>query len=108
MARQVITTFVDDLDGSPAEGTVDFSFDGKSYQIDLNAGNKERLEKALEEFVAGARRATGGRNAVRAQPVKRDRERSAAVRDWARQNGYTVSDRGRVSKQIEAAYDAAH
>lgn len=107
MARQVITTFVDDLDGSESEGTVSFAFDGKSYEIDLSAGNKERLEKVLEEFVVAARRVTGGKSAVRAQPTKRDREHSTAVREWARANGYEVSDRGRVSKQIQAAYEAA-
>ena len=32
----------------------------------------------------------------------------AAVREWARQNGHQVSDRGRISAEIQAAYDKAH
>lgn len=31
-----------------------------------------------------------------------------AVRDWARDNGYTVSQRGRVPTEIRDAYTAAH
>jgi hypothetical protein len=30
------------------------------------------------------------------------------VRAWARENGYQVSDRGRVSSEVIAAYEKAH
>ncbi|HWU32738.1 MAG TPA: histone-like nucleoid-structuring protein Lsr2 [Marmoricola sp.] len=30
------------------------------------------------------------------------------MRAWAREAGYQVPDRGRVSADIKAAYDAAH
>ena len=30
------------------------------------------------------------------------------VRSWARENGYQVSDRGRVSSEVIAAYEKAH
>ncbi|WP_203616485.1 histone-like nucleoid-structuring protein Lsr2, partial [Streptomyces sp. SID13726] len=30
------------------------------------------------------------------------------VREWARASGYTVNDRGRISQEIQTAYDAAH
>ncbi len=36
------------------------------------------------------------------------RQPAAVVRDWARANGYPVSDQGRISVQVEAAYRAAH
>ena len=32
----------------------------------------------------------------------------SAVREWARQNGHTVSERGRISSEIQQAYDNAH
>jgi hypothetical protein len=32
----------------------------------------------------------------------------AAVREWAKRNGYQVNDRGRISATVQAAYDAAH
>ncbi|MBU4337609.1 MAG: Lsr2 family protein, partial [Actinobacteria bacterium] len=28
--------------------------------------------------------------------------------DWAKSNGYTVSERGRISAEVKTAYDAAH
>ena len=31
-----------------------------------------------------------------------------AVRAWARENGHQVSDRGRISADVQAAYDKAH
>jgi hypothetical protein len=30
------------------------------------------------------------------------------LRSWARQNGFTVSERGRVATKVIAAYRAAH
>ena len=35
MAQKVQTLFIDDIDGSAAEGTVRFGLDGKEYEIDL-------------------------------------------------------------------------
>lgn len=36
MAQKVQTLFIDDIDGSTAEGTVRFGLDGTEYEIDLN------------------------------------------------------------------------
>jgi hypothetical protein len=33
---------------------------------------------------------------------------TTVVRAWARDNGYVVSDRGRIPLEVQAAYDAAH
>jgi len=30
------------------------------------------------------------------------------VREWARANGHQVSDRGRISAEVQDAYDKAH
>lgn len=46
--------------------------------------------------------------AVSCQAAVSGRDQVQAVRDWARQNGYTVSDRGRIAKSIQDAFDAAH
>ncbi len=47
MAQKIQTLFVDDLDGSEAEGTVRFGLDGTDYEIDLNAENAQALRDAL-------------------------------------------------------------
>ena len=119
MAQQVNVKFVDDLDGSDAAGTVAFALDGRAYEIDLSEDNAARLRDSLASFVAAARKsarsaaasssraskmtASSGR---RPQPL--DREQTAAIRAWARQNGHQVSDRGRISKTVVDAFQAAH
>ena len=43
MAQKIQTVFIDDIDGSVAEGTVRFGLDGTEYEIDLNAGHAKKL-----------------------------------------------------------------
>jgi len=63
----------------------------------------------LSDFVQLPNRCA--RTAVRASngatPASADREQSKAVRAWARQHGYTVSDRGRIPSNITEAYHRA-
>jgi hypothetical protein len=69
VARKIQTVFIDDLDGSEAEGTVRFGLDGAEYEIDLNAGHARALRDALARYVQAARRAgavPGGRPAAAA------------------------------------------
>ena len=105
MAQQVNIVLVDDIDGSPAEETVSFALDGKEYEIDLNAKNAARLRDAVAPFVGHARRAAArrrGRSAAGNAPSPAD------IRAWARDNGFDVPDRGRVSSEVREAYVAAH
>ena len=60
MAQKVQTLFIDDLDGSAAEGTVRFGLDGTEYEIDLNAGHAQQLRDALAAYVRAGRRVSGG------------------------------------------------
>ncbi len=108
MAQKVNIILVDDIDGTDADETVSFAIDGNQYEIDLTATNADRLRRALAPFVAHARRAatparrrsSSSRNAGGPSP--------AEIRDWARANGMSVSERGRVSAEVREAYDAAH
>lgn len=106
MAQQVNIVLVDDIDGSPAEETVSFALDGKEYEIDLSAKNAGKLRDALAPYVGHARRASGrrrGRSAGAANGPS-----PADIRIWARENGFDVPDRGRVSSEVREAYLAAH
>src|SRR5256886_10147744 len=60
VAQKIQTLFIDDLDGSEAEGTVRFGLDGTEYEIDLNAEHAQALRDALARYVHAARRAGGG------------------------------------------------
>jgi hypothetical protein len=50
MAQRIQTLFIDDLDGSQAEGTVHFALDGAHYEIDLNAVHAEKLRTAMARY----------------------------------------------------------
>ncbi|GAA1943159.1 histone-like nucleoid-structuring protein Lsr2 [Microbacterium aquimaris] len=113
MARRIVHQLVDDLDGSVldvGEGeTVLFSLDGTAYEIDLTDENASAFREVLAPYVEAARRVSGARSSSSSTPRRRNpRQDYAAVREWAKANGYTVSDRGRVPATILEAYDAAH
>ncbi|MEV0108600.1 Lsr2 family protein [Nocardia sp. NPDC050799] len=106
MARRVIVTIVDDLDGeSVAAETVSFGVDGLLYEIDLSEENAREFRAALDKWVPFARRVGKQRRAKgqipdRPQPAK-------AVREWARRNGHEVPDRGRIPGVVLEAYQRA-
>jgi hypothetical protein len=110
MAQRVQVILVDDVDGGEAEESVSFSLDGVSYEIDLSAANAESLRDALAPWVGHARKISG--RASRGRPAGRSKAAAKAdltdVRAWARENGFQVSDRGRVSAEVMAAYEGAH
>jgi hypothetical protein len=111
MAQKVNIVLVDDIDGNDADETVSFAIDGKEYEIDLNSGNAQQLRDVLAPYVAHARRASGGRNggSGRGRRARSDSGAPASeIREWARQNGWDVPDRGRVSAEVREAYAAAH
>jgi nucleoid-associated protein Lsr2 len=110
MAQRVSIVLEDDLDGGAADETVTFALDGVSYEIDLSAKNAGALRDALAPYVGHGRRAGGRRASARTNGGSRSSGKRdlADVRDWARKNGHKVSDRGRISAEIQAAYDKAH
>jgi hypothetical protein len=109
MAQRVNIVLEDDLDGGDADETLTFGLDGVTYEIDLSAGNAAKLREAMAPFVGHARRAGGRRAAPRpAAPRSSGKRDLADVREWARKNGHKVSDRGRISAEVQAAYDKAH
>lgn len=108
MAKKVTTSFVDDIDGSDAEGTVTFSYDSKLYEIDLSSANKKKLEAALEPYIKAGRSAGGSRRSSGSSSRAGIRTDSSAIRAWAKDNGHEVSERGRVPTSVIEAYDAAH
>jgi hypothetical protein len=111
MAQKVNIVLVDDLDGSEATESVSFGLDGTSYEIDLNDKNAADLRDALAPYVGHARKvgAATRRNGRRSSSAAASDGPSAReIRDWARENGYEVPDRGRVSAEVRSAYDAAH
>lgn len=109
MVQRVQYMLVDDVDGNGAVETVSFSLDGVSYEIDLTAVNAKKLRNDLSTWVGHARRSGGRKNSRKAGAATGQRRTDlSAVRQWARKNGHQVSDRGRISADVLAAYDKAH
>jgi Lsr2 len=106
VAQKVQTLFVDDIDGGEAEGTVRFGLDGTDYEIDLSVAHSEELHKALAPYIAHARKIGGTRRAARGR-----RNGSAIdthkVREWAREHGIEIKDRGRVPADVVEKYRQA-
>jgi hypothetical protein len=94
----VQTLFVDDIDGSAAEGTVRVGLDGTEYEheIDLNAKHAQQLRDALAAYVRAGRRVTGGSR----RPARGGRGGTASglntteVREWAKAQGIEVKTAG--------------
>lgn len=110
------TVLIDDFDGTPITGgsTTKFSLNGTEYEIDLGAENLTKLKDALAPFVKAARR-VGGSTSTKATPRTRGAGHHSngandvtAVRAWARHNGFTIGDRGRIPAPVLEAYAAAH
>jgi len=106
MAQKVNIILVDDLDGSDASETVSFGLDGSSYEIDLNDKNAAKLRDALSGYVGHARKVTSSKR--RKSSTAASGPSARELRDWARSNGFKVSDRGRVPAEVREAFDAAH
>jgi nucleoid-associated protein Lsr2 len=109
VAQKIQTLFVDDLDGSEAEGTLRFALDGTEYEIDLNAEHAMQLRDALARYVGAARRVGGAarRSARGARRGSASGLNSTEVREWAKAQGIEVKDRGRVPAELVVKFKAA-
>ena len=111
MAQKISVTFACDYDSREIpEGehlTRAFSLDGRDYEIDLCERHSQKFDEVLSRFAEKARKVT---NRV-SKPKRRTtahRQRSAQIREWAKQSGMDVSDRGRIPANVIAKYDANH
>lgn len=114
MAQKTQVILVDDVDGSEATQTITFALDGVSYEIDLNDEHAAALRESFEEWTSKARRTAGRRSSGRRSSGRRRAAGTPAsgetqrIREWAREKGLEVSDRGRISAEVREAYEAAH
>jgi hypothetical protein len=116
MGQRIEVVLTCDLhDGDvPAEETVTFAVDGTTYAFELCAEHLEEFRDTVGRYVAAARRADQPRRGRRraAEGGPRGRRGGASdlseVRDWARGQGYKVSSRGRISAEVQEAYEAAN
>ena len=110
MAKQTTTLLVDDLDGRPADETVQFAIDGANYEIDLSKRNASKLRSEIQGYIEYARAvrntANGRRRGRRSSGTFSDVD-PKAVRAWAASNKIQVNDRGRIPASVVEQYRAA-
>jgi len=104
MATRKSVIVTDDLDGSGGAETVSFSVDGVGYEIDLGDKNRAKFDRALAPFIEHGRRvsARSRRPAARRAAI----HDNAAIRAWAKSEGLSVSERGRISTDVIRQYEA--
>jgi Lsr2 len=112
MAKTVFVKLTDDLDGSEADETIEFSLDGKSFEIDLNKKNAAALRKAFDEYVEKGRSIAGvSRSTKRARSTSSggatlfsqlDAEEKDRFRVWAKMPTARRIGDARVQSWIDA------
>jgi hypothetical protein len=109
MAQKVEVTLIDDLDGGKADETITFGLDGTQYVIDLSAKHAKQLHESLAKYIDAARRDKGVRLTGRGtRKVASAGPNTSDVREWARAQGFEVSERGRVAKDLIVKFQEAH
>lgn len=110
MAQKVQIVLEDDIDGGEATQTVTFGLDGTNYEIDLNDANAEKLRDAFAPFVGHARKLSAGASRRGRRPAGGAAGASGAsakeIREWARSNGYSVPERGRIPAEVRNAFES--
>jgi hypothetical protein len=119
MGQKVVLTCDLHGDNTEAADTMRFSVDGASYAVELCEKHLKEFNDKLAPFVKASRRA-GGRPRASASTRRSPRAAASAgrgrrsrtadvasIREWARSQGYEVSDRGRLSAALFEAYAKA-
>lgn len=111
MAQRVITQLVDDIDGKELkEGdgeTLTFSLDGTSYELDLSHKNADKFRGLFQDYIAAGRK-VGRAPARKASKAVPDGPSAKEIREWAKDQGLDVPERGRITAEVKAQYEAAH
>jgi hypothetical protein len=115
ITQVVVTCDLEDGDVG-ASDSISFTYGGKTYSLDLCKEHLEEVKSTLDAYAqaghpagraARSRRGAGARGARSRRPSAGARESQAEIRQWAREQGYAVGDRGRIPAEVRAAYDAA-
>ena len=111
MVQKTVVTMVCDLPHDEEVGgneTVSFSVDGTGYEIDVCTAHAKELHDIFGGYIAHARRASAVGRPRRKTRSGPGRERSSEIRQWARERGEKVSERGRIPASIIQEYEASH
>jgi len=101
-----VTKIIDDIDGTDATDTLEFSWGGDNYTIDLSDENADEFRRLMARYVPFA---TKVRHEVKPLGKRTIPMRTTAelndIRAWAREAGFEVSSVGRIREEIITAYE---
>ncbi|MBH0777844.1 histone-like nucleoid-structuring protein Lsr2 [Nocardia bovistercoris] len=118
MAKTTVVVTKDDWTGEIVDTTdiapkqiTSFTFNGREYCLDLSAASAEELQATLAPWIEKAsqvnvvgRRTRQTKPAAETATVETTAEDRAAIREWARDNGFDVGPRGRIPDAVIRAY----
>ena len=112
MAKKVSVTFACDYDAKEIPDGEHkmraFSLDGRDYEIDLCLRHSQKFDELFSRFAERARKASARSVTRPKRRTSAHRRHSAEIRRWAKANGITVSDRGRIPAEAIEKYNASH
>ncbi|QDK03469.1 Lsr2-like DNA bridging protein [Mycobacterium phage Lucyedi] len=117
MARQLIMKMTDDIDRTKqAVSTRVIGWEGFDYILDLSAANDKKLLELLQPWLDAAhekvkQRKPSSRSSSDKKtypPIALGKEEREAIREWARDKGYEVGDKGVIARRVIEAYMEAH
>ena len=112
MAQKTVVIYTDDLSGEESQeiSTHTFSLNGVTYEIDLAPDSYDELAQALDRFIKSARKTGRGKGTPKPRVGKQASGGASAeeIRAWAKEQGITVSERGRVPSTVREQFEAAH
>lgn len=113
MAKRQVEVLEDDLDGTiimdESEGrTYSLTVEGQTFELDLTNDHIRELENSLARFIGPAASPVRASRNGTASSVRANPEDLQAIRQWARENGYEVKERGRIPFSVMDAFAKAH
>lgn len=78
-----------------------YTFEGEPKQVANMRRSVEAATAKIEAVIAVSTKRGRGRPGVEKAP-----SRAAVIRAWAKEQGMTVGERGRLNPEVVAAYDA--
>lgn len=108
-----VTTYTDDVTPDVTDGVREVTLTVRDSEgefnvrlrADLGPANAEALSKGNPKVLAAFFKVA---EKVAFTPASGADSDTAKVREWARRNGHTVSDRGALPQAVKDAYAAAH
>lgn len=105
--QKAVVSLIDDLDGSEADVTIRFGYEGQDYEIDLNSVHAAEMRDKIGGYAEHARTVRAQRPGHAPTRTAASRQYSAQMRAWATEHGFAIKERGRVPVEVVQAYEEA-